>query len=211
MSDRLSTAVSCTITDDVAVVRLDDGKANALTIEVIDAAHDAIDRAETEAKAVLLVGRDGRFCAGFDLGVMAGEDPDAARELLRAGAELALRLYMHPQPVVAACTGHALAMGAILLMACDTRIGADGAFKIGTNEVGIGMQLPRFAVVLARDRLSKRHLQMATQHAQIFDPAGAVDAGYLDRVAESEGGLRFAEKVAIYDNTWVDTLLVIPV
>ncbi len=171
---------------DVAVITLDDGKANAITHSLLDAVNAGLDRAEDEAKATLIVGREGRFCAGFDLGVMAGTDPAAAKELLRGGAQLAHRLYLHPQPVVVACTGHALAMGAILLMACDTRFGAEGPFKIGTNEVAIGMQLPRFAVELARDRLSRRHFQSATQQAVVYDPAGAADAGYLDAVCPAD-------------------------
>lgn len=186
MAEDLGAGVSLDIADDVAVITLDDGKANAVGHPLVDAVHDALDRAENDAKAVVIAGREGRFCAGFDLAVMGGDDADAAKELLRAGAELALRIYLHPQPVVAACTGHALAMGAILLMACDTCVGAEGDFKIGTNEVSIGMQLPRFAVELARDRLSRRHFQTATQYARVYDPMGAADAGYLDRVVPAD-------------------------
>lgn len=182
MADQIASAVSFEVTDGVGVIRVDDGKANALGHEAIDAIGVGLDRAEAEAGAVLLVGREGKFCAGFDLATMTGGDIDATRALLGAGAELSLRLYLHPQPVVMAATGHALALGAILLMAGDVRIGAEGPYKIGTNEVAIGLPVPRFAVALAQDRLSRRHLQQATQFAQVYDPAGAVDAGYLDRV-----------------------------
>ena len=167
---------------DVAVIDFDDGKANVLTHAVIGQLHDALSRAEADgAKAVALIGRPGRFSAGFDLAVMTA-GPDQARDLLRAGAELALRIYLFPIPVVIGSTGHALAMGAILLMAADVRIGADGPFKVGLPEVEIGMPLPRFAVELARDRLSRRHLVAATQHAVVTTPAEAVDVNFLDRV-----------------------------
>ena len=89
-----------------------------------------------------IIGRPGKFSAGFDLSVMTA-GPDQARDLLRAGADLALRIYTFPIPVVLGATGHALAMGAILLMAADVRIGADGPFKVGLPEVEIGMPLPR--------------------------------------------------------------------
>jgi enoyl-CoA hydratase len=102
------------------------------------------------------------------------------------GAELAVRIYLFPAPVVLAVTGHALAMGAIVLMAADTRIGADGPFKIGLNEVAIGMPVPEFAVAFADDRLSRRHLTAAVNHARVFDPATAVDAGYLDQVVDAD-------------------------
>lgn len=169
----------------VAVVRLDDGKANAISHGVLEGLHAALDRADREASAVVLAGRPGRFSAGFDLGTFA-EGPAATAALVKAGARLALRIYGHPQPVVAACTGHAIAMGAILLLSCDVRIGAEGAFQIGLNEVAIGMTLPRFGVELARDRLSRRHLGSAVVLARMFDPDGAKDAGYLDRTCAAD-------------------------
>ncbi|QGG96127.1 crotonase/enoyl-CoA hydratase family protein [Actinomarinicola tropica] len=177
--------VSVVIDDGVAVVRLDDGKANAVSHEAIDLVHAALDRSLEDARAVVIAGRPGRFSAGFDLKVMgAGDQP--MQELVLAGAGLFLRLYGHPQPVVAACTGHALAGGAILLLAADTRIGAAGDFKVGLNEVGIGMTLPAFAVEMARDRLRTHLLTSATVLGQVFDPDGAVDAGYLDRVVAGD-------------------------
>jgi enoyl-CoA hydratase len=165
----------------VARLDLDDGKANAISHAVLDAFGRALDRAEKEAGAVLLVGRPGRFCAGFDLRVL-GEGPEQARALVAAGAELLLRMAEAPLPIVTACSGHALAMGALLLLASDTRIGAEGDFKIGLNEVARGMTLPGFAVALARERLARAHLGRAAIHAEIYAPDGAVAAGFLDRV-----------------------------
>jgi enoyl-CoA hydratase len=172
-----------TLEERVAVLRLDDGKANALSHAAIDAIHASLDRAEKEAGAALLLGRDGRLCAGFDLGVMRA-GPEAMRRLVTAGAELYLRMIESPLPIAVGCTGHALAAGAILLLAADARIGARGDFKIGLNEVAIGMALPIFAYELARDRLSKRHLVRATSQAEIYAPEAAVDAGFLDAVCE---------------------------
>ena len=120
--------------DTVAVLTFDDGKANAYSHDALAAIGEGLDRAEQEATAVLLAGRPGKFSAGFDLSVMtAGDEP--MRALVSAGAQLALRVFTFPMPVVAACTGHGLAMGAIMLLVCDARVGADGPFKIGLNEV----------------------------------------------------------------------------
>jgi enoyl-CoA hydratase len=173
------------LVDKVAVIRLDDGKANALSHAIIDGLTQCLGRAEREAAAVLLVGRDRRLSGGFDLNTMLS-GPEAARKLVTAGAELMLRLYGFPQPVVVACTGHALAAGAVLLLAVDVRIGASGDFKIGLNEVSIQMTLPIFAMELARARLSKRHFTCATTQAKIYDPEGAKDAGFLDATAPAE-------------------------
>ena len=170
---------------DVAVLRMDDGKVNALSHPMIDALRKALGRAASEAGAVALLGRPGRLSGGFDLKTM-GEGPDAARGLVTAGAELLLELYEHPLPTVIGVTGHALAAGALLLCAADTRLVARGEFKIGLNEVAIGMILPIFGVELARDRLSKRHFTAAAIQARIYDPEGAVDAGFADRTVPED-------------------------
>lgn len=175
-------AVTYAMKDRVAVLRLDDGKANALAPAVLDALHAGLDRAlADEAGAIVMLGRDGRFSAGFDLSVMR-QGADAMRGMVGRGAELALRVFECPVPFVIGATGHALAMGAVLLLSADERIGAEGDYKIGLNEVAIRMTLPEFAIVLARERLSRRHLQRAINQADIYAPREAVDAGYLDRV-----------------------------
>lgn len=173
------------IRDGLAVVRMDDGKANAFSFAMLEALGAALDAAEKEAKAVVLLGRPDRFSGGFDLKVM-NEGGDAMVRLVTAGGRLALRLYEFPLPVVLGCTGHALAMGAVVLCAADLRIGTAGAYKIGLNEVAIGLALPPFASELARARLSPRHLQRATALAELYDPAGAVEAGFLDRAVPAD-------------------------
>ena len=178
-------AVSYDLQGRVAVITIDDGKANAISHEIAAAIHDGVVKAWDEAGAVVLAGRPGRFSAGFDLPTMTSSD-EAARGLLKAGADLALELYGSPIPVVVACTGHALAMGGILLLSADTRIGAEGSFKIGLNEVAIGMPVPKFAVELARARLTNAAFTAAINHAEVYDPEGAVAAGYLDRVVPAD-------------------------
>jgi enoyl-CoA hydratase len=154
---------------------------NALSPAVVAALGAALDGAEKEAGALLLLGREGVLSAGFDLRTMrAGVDP--LRSLVGAGAELFLRLLDSPLPVVVACPGHALAAGALLLLAADYRVGAAGDARIGLNEVAIGMTLPLFALEMARLRLSPRCFPRAAVQAEIFDPAAALEAGYLDRV-----------------------------
>jgi enoyl-CoA hydratase len=196
----MSQIVQYELSGDVAILRIDDGKANALDPEIIAALHTGLDRADKEAGGVLLTGRPGRFSAGFNLGVLREGGLDAARGLVTAGAELAVHVARHPAPVVIACNGHALAMGAVLLLAADLRIGAAGDFKIGFNEVAIGMTPPAFLVEFARERLSKRHLQRATVQAEMYPPESAVDAGFLDWVLAPDdlfaGSLEEAQRLA---------------
>ena len=191
----MSDSVTTTVEDGVAVVRLDDGKANALSMSVIAGLHEALDTASKDATAVCLAGNAKALCAGFDLSVMRG-GVEGMVDLVRSGGELLMRLYGHPQPTVAAVAGHALAAGALLVLACDTRISGDAPAKIGLNEVAIGMTLPDFAIELARDRLSKRYLTRATVEAEIFDPEGGLAAGYVDMVVAADQCERTAIDVA---------------
>lgn len=182
----MSDSVTVTIEDGVAVVRVDDGKANAVSHDLLDALHGALDRAADEARAVAVIGREGKFSAGFDLSVMT-QGADATRGLVGAGGRFLMRLFTHPQPTVAAVTGHALAAGALLCLACDTRIGsADLPAKIGLNETAIGMGLPWYGIRLGEARLDLRHRQRAVLQAEIYDMAGALDAGYLDELVAAD-------------------------
>ncbi len=181
----MTDAVRFEISQGVATLSVDDGKANALSHVLIESLSAGLDRAEREANSVLIVGRPGRLCGGFDLAVMQSGD-EGLRELVAAGAELLMRIFSFPRPVVVACTGHAVAAGALILLAADLRIGVKGGFKIGLNEISIGMPLPLFATELASRRLSNKHLIRATLLSELYDPAGAVEAGYLDRIVEPD-------------------------
>ncbi len=187
--------VSYSLDNSVAVLHMDDGKANALSKPMIDALLAALARAEGEASAAVLVGRPERFCAGFDLRVMMS-GPDAAKDLLKTGSELLMKLYGATIPLVIACTGHALAGGALVVLTGDYRVGAAGAYRIGLNEVQLGMPVPVLAMELARDRLLPTELVRATLNAHIYDPEGAVRAGYLDAVAPADQVLAQAKAEA---------------
>lgn len=177
----MSEIVTYRVEGKTAVVAMDDGKANALSDAMIDAVGAALTRAETEASAMVLVGRPERFCAGFDLRVMMS-GPDIAKALLQRGSDLLMRLYGSAVPLVIACTGHALAGGALVVLTGDVRIAAAGAFRIGLNEVSIGMPVPVLAMELARDRLTPAALTRATLLAHVHTPDEALVAGYLDEV-----------------------------
>lgn len=174
------------IENDIAIITMDDGKANAINPPMLEALNTCLDEAEAKAKAVVLTGREGKFSAGFDLKLMMGSEPDLVRDLVKGGGRLALRLYKFPMPVVAACTGHGIAMGAFILLGCDTRIGARGAFKIGMNETQINMVLPHFAIEFPKARLNPLYLTEAAINGTLFAPEEAVKVGFLDMVTTPE-------------------------
>lgn len=170
---------------DIAILHFDDGKANVVGYDLITAMNQGLDRAEKEARAVVIEGRPGRFSAGFDLDELKKGAQESV-DLVSAGGKMLLRMFSHPQPLVGACTGHAIAAGAFMLLSCDTRIGTAGDFKIGLNETAIGMVLPVFGLELAAARLSRRHLTSAAIQATLFSPETARDAGFLDEVVTGE-------------------------
>lgn len=192
--------------DGVMVIHLDDGKANALSFSMIEAIMAALGEAEAadDVRAVVLHGRDGRFSAGFDLGVMMADDLAATINLVANGGELVRTLYGCTVPVVAACTGHALAAGALMLLGSDVRIGADVPAKIGLNEVAIKMVLPDWALTIAQVRLSNRHKQRAIMNARVTGPIEAVDVGFLDEVVPEDQLLERAVAVATELATTLD-------
>lgn len=164
-----------------AIIRVDDGKVNAMSNALMGEIDQALDRAEADGAVVVLTGRDGVFSAGFDLSVFEqGHEPTMS--MLRTGAALNRRILSFPTPVIVACNGHGIAMGSFLLMCADYRIGVKGRFKIGMNEVAIGMTLPYFAIEIARRRLAATHFDRATVLAELYSPEEAIAPGFLDQV-----------------------------
>ena len=182
----MNTLVTYQLKDGIATLLMDDGKANALAPAMQAELNAALDQALADKAIVVLTGRAGMFCAGFDLPTLTGGGTNAVK-MLTGGFEIAEKLLSFPKPVVIACIGHALAMG-VFLMACgDYCIGAEGAFKIGANEVAIGLTMPRAAIEICRVRLAPAHFNRAMMTSEIYKPADAVAAGFLDKVvAESE-------------------------
>ena len=191
----MSDFVSFSEEEQYCLIQMDDGKANAIGFAMLEQLNAALDQAEATGKPLVLAGRPGKFSAGFDLSIMGQGGPDQGT-LLRGGANLALRLLQHPTPVVLAVSGHALAMGGLMCLSGDYRIGIKGDFKIGLNEVAIGMTLPYFGIELARNRLLKNYFDRAVNMAEIYDAEGAVDAGYLDEAVEGDALLERAAAVA---------------
>jgi enoyl-CoA hydratase len=179
----------------VAEITFDDGRANVMSPAMLGALHAAVDRAEKDKAIVVLAGRKGIFSAGFDLKIFAKNIAEESYGMLRQGAELALRLLQYPQPVISACGGHALPMGAFLLLTSDVRLGVDGPFRIGLNEVMIGLTLPHFAIEIARHRLTAPYFNRIVT-GEVLAPADALDAGYFDRLTAADDLLPAARLAA---------------
>lgn len=181
----MSELISYHLEDGIATLTLSNGKVNAISPDVIAAFNAALDQAVTDRAVVIITGQPGILSGGYDLKVMTA-GPKEAVALVTSGSTLARRLLSHPFPVIVACPGHAVAKGAFLLLSADYRIGVDGAFSIGLNEVQIGMTMHHAGIEIARDRLSKVALQRSVVNGEMFNPQGAVAAGFLDVVVSAE-------------------------
>jgi len=167
----------------IATIRIDDGKRNALAPQVLHELYQALKQAENDRAIVVLTGRESVFSAGFDLKVMKRGGINALR-MLRAGYALTARVLAYPHPVIVACNGHSLAMGAFLMLSADYVIGSRGDFKIAANEVAIGMTMPRVAAAVLRNRLTPSAYQRAVTLAEYFDVDSALSVGFFDEVVE---------------------------
>jgi enoyl-CoA hydratase len=181
----MSELISYHLEDGIATLTLSNGKVNAISPDVIAAFNAALDQAVTDRAVVIITGQPGILSGGYDLKVMTS-GPKEALSLVTSGSTLARRLLSHPFPVVVACPGHAVAKGAFLLLSADYRLGVDGPFSIGLNEVQIGMTMHHAGIEIARDRLSKSAFQRSVVNAEMFNPQSAVSAGYLDVVVTAE-------------------------
>lgn len=171
--------VSYDLHDGVARITMDDGKVNSLSPPMFAQLNAAFDRAEADGAAVILGGREGIFSAGFDLKVLTAGGPEAL-SLVQTGFELAARIFDFATPVVAACSGHTIAMGVFLVQAADLRLGASGPFRVTCNEVKIGITMPQAALELCRPRLNGSHFYRAMTLSEVYSPEEAVEAGLLD-------------------------------
>ena len=178
-----SESVHYSLRDGVATIRIDDGKRNALSPEVLRELYAALDRAEADGAVVILTGREDVFSAGFDLNVMK-RGGLSALGMLRRGYALTARVLVYPRPVIAACNGHVMAMGAFLMLSADYIIGSRGDFKVAANEVALGLTMPRVAAAMLAHRLTPGAYQRAVTVSEYFDVESALDAGFFDELVE---------------------------
>ena len=185
--------------DDVATITLDDGKVNAFTIERLREFETALGDAAKTAKAIIITGRKDVFSAGLDLNEVRRAQASGARDLLAASNKALCALLQTPVPVIAAASGHAVALGGVLLCACDYRIGAHGKFRVGVNATANGIQLTDGIIALLAGRLNGAFKIRSVLGSEVFDPAGAAQAGFMDEVVDQADVLASAkEKANVY-------------
>lgn len=187
---------TCAIEDGIATITLDDGKANAFGFDMMAAINAAMDDAEANADAIIITGREGVMCAGFDLKVMQN-DADKVPLMVGNGGRLLVRIFSSKKPIIIASTGHGIAAGGLLMLAADYRIGVDSESRYGLNESAIGMVLPPFGYDLASFKINNKYLDRCFAGAELIDPATAIEASFLDEVVATDKPMdRAREKAA---------------
>ena len=192
MSAQQTPLLNYEFNDGISKITLDDGKANVMSVQMQAQINEALDKAEADGGVVVITGRAGILSGGFDLGTFKRGDVEECMQMLVGGAELSYRFLSFPTPVIVACTGHAIAMGAFMLLSTDYRIAADGDAKFAANEVAIGMTVPYFAIEVCRQRIDPRALSRAVDLAQVFDVNTGLQAGFIDEVCSPENLMKTA-------------------
>lgn len=172
---------------EVLEIQMNRPPANALNEEMVDAISSAHANACAQgAQAIILSGLPGMFSAGLDVPELLQLDRAAINRFWTAFLSLMKSLAGSPVPVVAAITGHSPAGGAVLAVHCDYRVAVAGSFKIGFNEVRVGLPVPR-TILLAVERLvgGRWAAQLATQ-GLLLSPEQAREIGLVDELAEPD-------------------------
>ncbi len=188
--------VSFDLQEGVGVIGIDDGNKNVINHDVLDELEAAWAQAESDASAVLIKGRPGAFCAGYDIKVMTGGDPEASAKLGSRGGRLATKIYGSGKPVVGLAQGHAFTIGLVWMACCDVGVVEQGPYKFGMTEVALGVPLNGWALEPFKLKLNPSHKTAALLHSTVYPPAGACEAGFFDTLAEEGTGLDMAFETA---------------
>lgn len=191
----MSALVTYQLNDSVATIAMDDGKVNAMSLDMQAELNALLDQAEKDKAVVVLTGREGIFSGGFDLPTLKAGG-EKALEMLIGGFELSERILKFPTPVIIANPGHCVAMGVFIMLSADYRIGIDGPFKIGANEVAIGLVVPESAIEISRNQLTPACFNRSMLTSEFFQPKDAIQAGFLDKLVGQEDLLEAAQGLA---------------
>ena len=183
MTKKLATLSS---KDNISIITLDDGNANVFSPKMIHDVNECLDKVPTETGALIITGREGMFSAGFDLKIISSGDMQATMDMSLSGFKLLSRIFSFPRPILAACSGHGIALGTFLLCCCDYRIGVKGDYMIGANEMRTNMVIPIPILELISHRVTASHKYRAILGAEMYSIQDGVEAGLIDEIVDSK-------------------------
>jgi enoyl-CoA hydratase len=173
--------------DDVAVLTLVHGKANALDLELCEAlTHRFLELQRQSARAAIVTGRGSIFSAGVDLVQLSEGGADYVRRFLPALHKLYDTIFHFPKPVIAAVNGHAVAGGCVLACCADWRLMARDGGRIGITELLVGVPFPALAFEIMRAAAGGRTFADTVLSGATFLPEVALERGLIDEIVEGE-------------------------
>ena len=182
--------------EDVSIITIDDGKANVFSKNMIDDFNECLDNVPTDKGSLIITGREGMFSAGFDLKVISSGDIEKIRDMTLNGFKLLTRIFSFPRPVLAACSGHGIALGTFLLCCCDYRIGIKGEYMVGANEMRTNMVIPTPILELIKFRVTQSYKYRAVLGGEMFALEDATKTGIIDEITESNNLMNTAMEKA---------------
>ena len=189
--------ISCTIDDGLALLRIDDGKANAMNFDFFEGLNEALDTATAaKARALVIQGRGPFFSGGLDLKLVPSLSADELRRLATEMASAVLRVWGLGIPTVAALEGHAVGGGAILAFACDGRVARNGPGQLYLSEVAIGIPLPTWAMIVSQSVIALPYQTRIILHASPIPWEEALEIGLVDTLLASTEDLSAAARAA---------------
>ena len=170
--------------ENISIISLDDGKANVSSSNMSKQISTCLDEISKEEGALIITGRQGMFSAGLDLKTIQSGNIEEIKDMSLNAFKLLAKLFSFPRPVIAACSGHGIALGTFLLCCCDYRIGVKGDFLIGANEMKTNMVIPTPILELIKFRVNQSYKYRAILGAEMFSLESAVKTGLIDEVVE---------------------------
>jgi enoyl-CoA hydratase len=173
------------MSDDVTLLRLNGGKANAMTPEVLDQLERLVDGFEaSQARAAVLIGYERFFSAGLALPLLIDLERPAMKQFIERFGEVMLRVFRCPRPIVAAINGHAIAGGCVLALQCDWRVMTSlPEARIGLNETQLGIGLPSSVLEPLKLAVPASSLVPIAYEGQLYTPERALGLGLVHELA----------------------------
>lgn len=179
MTDPIATL---TQDNDISIIKLDDGKANAFSYDMLTQVNELLAKVPRDSGALVITGRDGLFSGGFDLKTLAAGDMEKITKMVHLGYRLLLELYSFDRPIIAAVSGHSIALGLFVTCSADYRVAIDGKYICQANEVRNNMDIPTQIMEILKARVNKNYFYPAVFHSDAYSVQDSIEVGFIDEV-----------------------------
>ena len=168
--------------NDISIIKLDDGKANAFSYDMLTQVNELLSKVPRDSGALVITGREGLFSGGFDLKTLATGDMEKITKMVQLGYHLLLELYSFDRPIIAAVSGHSIALGLFVTCSADYRIAIDGEYVCQANEVRNNMDIPIQIMEILKARVNKNYFYPAVFHSDAYTVQDSIAVGVIDEV-----------------------------